>query len=482
MKKAKLLCVLSLVLSVTGCAGFTPEPYQARWPQPRPLSEELVKRPENPAEAGYGWAIAEPNPDNEPTSGPLTLRKALVRALQAHPDLLAIEHEVAAREAEALQAGLPPNPELEAELEDIFGGTSGPEGEQQDLGGFTGAEATVLISQTIELAGKRLKRRRLAEAQADVAAWDLETRRLELITEVHEAFVELLSAQRQAELARQLVEVAERAHDTVARRVEAGKISPIEERRARVAMETQRADLAAALEAQQASRRRLATFWGGEPGVQEAEGELDLLVNVPRPEALDELLTQNPRLARWATEMAARRAELDLAEARAVPDPSVGVGARYFNETENHSFLIGFSVPIPLFDRNQGSIAAARQRLEKTEAEQDAMLRRLRVELTDIYGRLATSRKKLERLRDEVIPEAQTVYESLLEGFWLGEFDLVSVLAAQQRVFELRSNYLETLTQYQQALAEMEGLLGTPLGSISAPLDATVSATEELKQ
>src|SRR5690606_19656915 len=132
--------------------------------------------------------------------------------LQAHPDLLAIEHEVAAREAEALQAGLPPNPELDAELEDVFGGISGPEGEQQDLSGFSGAEATVMISQTIELAGKRMKRRRLAEAQADVAAWDLEVRRLEIITEVHATFVELLSAQRQVELASQLVEVAERAH------------------------------------------------------------------------------------------------------------------------------------------------------------------------------------------------------------------------------------------------------------------------------
>ncbi|MCB2141478.1 TolC family protein [bacterium] len=482
MKKAKLLCMLSLVLIVTGCTWYRPEPYQARWPQPRPLSEELVNRPENIADARYGSAMPEPSLANETTSGSLTLREALVRVLQAHPDLLAIEHEVAAREAEALQAGLPPNPELDAELEDVFGGISGPEGEQQDLSGFSGAEATVMISQTIELAGKRMKRRRLAETQADVAAWDLEARRLKLITEVHATFVELLSAQRQAALAQQLVEVAERAHDTVARRVEAGKISPIEERRARVAMETQRAQLVATLEALGAVRRRLATYWGGEPAFEEGVGELDMLVDVPQPEALNELLIQNPRLARWATEMAVRRAELDLAEAGSVPDPTIGVGARYFNETENHSFLIGFSMPIPLFDRNQGNIAAARLRVEKAEAEQDAVLRSLRSELADSYGRLTTARKQLEQLRDEVIPEAQVVYESLLEGFWLGEFDLVNVLDAQQRVFELRSSYLESLTQYQQALAQLEGLLGTPLNSISAPLEASVPATEENEQ
>ncbi|MBE7558459.1 TolC family protein [bacterium] len=68
------------------------------------------------------------------------------------------------------------------------------------------------------------------------------------------------------------------------------------------------------------------------------------------------------------------------------------------------------------------------------------------------------------------------MYDALLEGFWLGEFDLVSVLDAQQRVFELRGRYLEALTAYQQALAELEGLIGAPLETSHG--DATDPSTD----
>ncbi|MBE7558460.1 TolC family protein [bacterium] len=360
MRFARYLFVLPLAL-LAGCASMESTRYEARWPEPRPLGPVLEQTP------------ISATTERPASTGPLTLHDALYRTLGAHPALVAIRREVAAREAEALQAGLPPNPELEAEVEDILGGQSG----EQDLGGVEGAEGTLLLSQTIELAGKRMKRRLLAEAEADVAAWDLEARRLELVTETHAAFVEVLAAQERVELAARLVEVASRAHDTVSRRVEAGKVSPVETRRARVALETQRTDLATASEALEAARRRLAAQWGGEPVFSTVAGNLELMPPAPELAVLNDTLAQNPQLARWATEMAARRAALALAEARAVPDPSIGAGARYYNETDNHAFVVGVSIPLPLFDRNQGNIAAARERLAGPRPEEAAVARSL---------------------------------------------------------------------------------------------------------
>ncbi|HOE96592.1 MAG TPA: TolC family protein [Candidatus Sumerlaeota bacterium] len=473
------LGLLAAIAPVAGCLRLAPAPYTASRPAPCPPgqgSAETFARVSLPEPAAEYQTL----PIEAPT-GVLTLADAINRALDRHPELAALEQEVAAREAEVLQADLPPNPELEAEIEDLLGGTSGAEPEQQDLSGFTGAEATLTLSQTIERAGKRLKRRHLAERQADAAAWDIEARRLELLTRVQAAFVELLAAQEKVNLARQLAEIATQAHETVARRVEAGKISPIEEKQSRVAWEVQRTDLAAAEAELDAARRRLAALWDAEPVFGEAVGDLERLPPLPAAADLETLLADNPEVARWATEMAVRRAALELAEAEARPDPTLRVGARYFNETENHALILGFSIPLPLFDRNQGQIAAARHRLEQAEAEQAAARRRLREQLIELHGRAAGARDEAERLRTVVLPDAQAVYESLLEGFWLGEYDLINVLDAQQRVFELRGRYLDQLTEFQQAAAELEGLIGAPLATVAADSAGANDRIEETK-
>ena len=187
--------------------------------------------------------------------GVLRLPQAQALALMQNPDLAAFAWEVRAGEARTLQAGLPPNPEVGVEVENVAGAG--------DFQGVDGAEVTVGISQVIELAGKRRKRTHVAALERDLAAWDYETARLDVLTQVTQAFVDVLRVQERLAVDADLVRLAEQIYRIVIERVKAGKVSPLEATRARVALATSRIALQRAQRELTAARERLTATWGG---------------------------------------------------------------------------------------------------------------------------------------------------------------------------------------------------------------------------
>ena len=203
---------------------------------PRPLASDLPV-----------YSPSEDQSKTIPASGPreklpdeITLRQALSLALMHNPELAASSWEVRSGEARSLQAGLFPNPEIEVEVEN-FGGSrkeENPDGTSERLKRFDGAETTVALSQLIELGGKRSKRKQVADSEHDLLGWDFETKRLDTITEVTNAFIDLLALQERMVLTDGLVDLSQDVFNTVSERVKAGKVSPVEETRAQVALST----------------------------------------------------------------------------------------------------------------------------------------------------------------------------------------------------------------------------------------------------
>ena len=239
----------------------------------------------------------------EEPRGPLSLRQVLRLTLLRNPELAAFTFERRAAEARTLQAGVLPNPELTAELENV-GGTG------TTTRGVRSAEATLQLSQLIELGGKRAKRLRLAGLEQELTGWDYEAKRLEVLTEATKAFVEVLAADEGRALATELLRLAEQVQRTAAERVKAGKVSPVEETRARAATASARLTVEQARNTYNAARKRLAASWGSTtPVFERLSGSLHTLAPVPSAEALAALVQKNPDIARWAAEMEARRAD-----------------------------------------------------------------------------------------------------------------------------------------------------------------------------
>ncbi|HEY5141646.1 MAG TPA: TolC family protein, partial [Methylococcales bacterium] len=165
--------------------------------------------------------------DGEP-NGIVSLGDVLALTLVRNPELSAYSYETRAREAQALQSGIVPNPELGVRTEE-FGGTG-------ETKGFDNAETTVEVSQLIELADKRAKRAHAARLDKELADWDYKTKRLDVFTEAAKAFIEVLAAQERVALAEQLNTLAAEVKYTVGQRVSAGKESPLEETKADVSV------------------------------------------------------------------------------------------------------------------------------------------------------------------------------------------------------------------------------------------------------
>jgi cobalt-zinc-cadmium efflux system outer membrane protein len=402
--------------------------------------------------------------------GELTLRQALALALAGNPDLAAFSWELRSGDPRILQAGLIPNPELGVELENFLGSEPSRK--------FETVETTLSIGQLVELGGKRAARIRLASSEKGVSIWEYEAKRVDVAAEVAKAFVEVLSTQDRLTLAEELARLAKEVLSAVAARVAAGKISPVEETKASVALSITGIDLERAKLALEGARKRMAVTWGNpKPVFSKAVGQLDRLTPLPPPEVLAGRISLNPDVARWAAEMEQRKAALAQERANRIPDVTISGGVRRSRETNDTSFVFGAAVPLPLFNRNQGKILESQYRISKAEREREAAGNKVLAALSDAYQALATGYTEATTLKSAVLPGAQSAFEATSEGFRQGKFGYLEVLDAQRTLFEARGRYVEALGVYHKAVADTErligGELGEPVKSIQTDLGST---------
>jgi cobalt-zinc-cadmium efflux system outer membrane protein len=396
---------------------------------------------------------ASSQPKSPEPRGDIALRDALSLALQHNPELAAFSIDVRVAEARTLQAGLRPNPEIAIEMENFAGSGT--------LRSFDGAETTIQIGQLIELGGKRPKRARVASLEGELAGWDYEAKRADVLTETSKSFVDVLAAQERLALTRELLRLAEQTFETVSARVQAGKDSPVEETKAGVALSNSRIEHARAQRSLEAARKKLVAAWGsGVPAFERAVGPLDQVSPIPPSDGVTQEIRGNPDIARWATEQEQRRAASALQNAIRIPDPTLAAGVRRFRESGDSAFVAGLSIPLPLFNRNQGGILESRRRMAKAERESAAAEARVRVALAEAYLALSTAASEIEALKTTVIPGAQSAFEAASEGYRQGKFGYLDVLDAQRTLFEARGQYVSALTTYQKALADMDRAIG----------------------
>jgi len=395
----------------------------------------------------------------------LTLADALSLAIRHNPTLAAFAEEIRARDAAALQAGLPPNPDLDLELEN-FGG-------QDELQDLEGAETTIALSQLIELGGKRSKRRQVASLEKELAGWDYRSSKLDVLAATARSFIQVLAAQQQVALNQELVSLAEKTQAAVGERVEAGKVSPLENSRVQVELAAARSEANRAQRELAAARLRLGAAWGMAPvKFDRVVGDLAAVQPLPPAETVQDLLADNPDLLRWQSERERHEAALALASSQALPDLSLKVGVRNFQDTDSNALMVGIQVPLPFFNRNQGGVAEARAKLRKSRELQQAAEAELRTGLGETWQMLTAAYVEAVTIRDQILPGAQEAYEATAFGYREGKFDLLEMLDSQRTLFTVKRQYLQALETYHLAQTELQRFTG------AAEQAAGISASE----
>ncbi|MDX1777497.1 MAG: TolC family protein [Thermodesulfobacteriota bacterium] len=399
----------------------------------------------------------------------ITLRQALSLALMHNPELAASIWDVRSGEARIVQAALFPNPEIDVEVEN-FGGSrevENSDGTTDSLKRFDEYEATFLLSQLIEIGGKRSKRKQVATSEHNLLGWDFEAKRLDTITEVTNAFIDLLGLQERMILTDNLVDLSQDVFNTVSERVKAGKVSPVEETRAQVALSTIQIEQERVKRELEAGRNRLAATWGSNtPGFQRAAGDLETITALPPYESLVSRISQNPDIARWDVEIEQREAALSLEKAQRLPDLTIAGGVRYLDESDDQVYVMGMSLPLPFFNRNQGAIREASNQLQKAREERTAAEVNAIATLDEVYQTLLSSHTEVTILRDTILPGAESAFNASNEGYLEGKFSYLDVLDVQRSLFDADDTYINSLVVYHKALTSLERLIGEDLSLI----------------
>lgn len=383
----------------------------------------------------------------------ITLNEAVETALQNNPDLSVYEYEIKSLEKQKLQAGLIPNPEANFEAENFLGGN--------ELSGLKGSEFTLSASQLFELGGKRSGRINLAKSEITSAKGEYELRKLELISNVKQVFLNLYRISKQINLQKQFIKLNEEILSTITKRVEAGRTSPAEESKVKVALINSRIELDRLQRQSLSASSILSSLLGTTAKLYEPV--IDLFESIiPPPERVDVIdsLDQIPLINIIENERLLRSAKLELEKSQAVPDLTVSGGVRYLNELKTNSFVAGVSMPLPFFNRNQGNIESAEVLLRQVDEIKKARVLSVATNINSSFNNLLSAYNNSTRLKEEIIPESENAYEITRLGYLQGRFAFIDLLDAQRTLFDTEAQYLLELAYYYKSLIELESITG----------------------
>jgi outer membrane protein, heavy metal efflux system len=394
------------------------------------------------------WSAYETNQQNVENQSlkELSLSDSLDLALKSNPDIAVAIREREATDGIKVQAATRPNPYVSTSIQDTRNATR---------------QTTLQLNQEIELGGKRAARIEAADAFYSRSDAELATKQAEIHANVVAAFYEVLVAQERVALAKSSVEIGELALDAASKRVKAGKSSPVEQTKSSVAAATAKIELVQATTQLSNSRKRLSALWADNtPGFDRVTGDVTNIPAVNTLENLAPLIDSAPTIKLAKFEISAREAITEIERSKAIPNITISLGMVDNREIGLNQALLGLSIPIPVFDRNQGNVQEAISRKYKAEDELIALRNKIQTNLTTQYEKLSAARQASLSLQNDILPNAQSAFDAANRGFSLGKFNFLDVLDAQRTLYQAKSQYINALLEAHQAIAEIERILG----------------------
>jgi cobalt-zinc-cadmium efflux system outer membrane protein len=256
-------------------------------------------------------------------------------------------------------------------------------------------------------------------------------------------------------------DLAKQGFEFASQRVKSGAASTVEQRRAGIALARTKISEDHSQHDLRASKRRLSMMWGDPDALfSQAQAELFRLLELPPYENLAARIENNPELIRYAKEQTRQESKLEVAQAKAIPDLKIHIGARRIEESDAYDMVVGLSAPIPIFDRNQGRVGSLKMKHRELAAQQKAQRLHLLASLYDYAQEFSHARQKLEVLEREILPEAENVLTFITNGFKFGRFSQIELLDAQQMLVELERERIDSAEEMWTHAIRIKSLIG----------------------
>jgi outer membrane protein, heavy metal efflux system len=395
-----------------------------------------------------------------PLCAQLTLQELERRALEHNPTLAQAQAAVGAAAGRAKQAGLYPNPRVGVVGEEIAGGPV-----------IRGGEVGGGFEQRLVTGGKLKLSRNLAERDRAITAEQANVQRQRVLNTVRALYYQALGDQFRMRVRMNLSNLAKETQRISDELANVGQADQPDQLAAQVEAGRIELELSAAIYQQQATWRQLAAAINDDTlTLQPLADDFEQLPRIDAQQALAAIYQQSPELR--AAELGVDKAAVALNRARkeVVPDIVVSGGVRYNRELLDNLFTgaprpvgregyFDINIELPLFNRNQGNIAAARAEEESAKLEVTRKKLALRAQLAEAYRDYQTAALRAARYQTELLPKAQRAYELYLDNFRNMAAAYPQALSAQRNLFQLQDAYADALAAAWRRAVQIQGLL-----------------------
>lgn len=387
----------------------------------------------------------------------LTIDQAWDRIRSSNPTISAAQADISAAQGQQTQAGLIPNPTFNTVQGSIPG-----------FGAYSNnpnAQSTYSISQVIELGGKRSGRRNIANAQFEQTQINYQINNAELFSQVVEAFLSVAEAEEKLKLNSIDVILNKKTVSTIKHRIDAGRTSDLDLQAAKISLSNSYLEKATIKSELASAKYSLAKFWNG------SDSDIYSIITpsmsvMPLKDLSYYLAKTNKNWQLQASLQAEKisQAEIRLAEAKRYPDITVGVGIDHYfqnSDPKGHNALMGeFSVPIPIFDRNQGNVATAHENYNKSSYESRNKELLLRKAIVNAYQIAVQAKNQINILKNGILPQSRNSLELAKMGYERGKYSYLDLLNAQQKLIDAQMREINAIFMYRRAWFTLQILIG----------------------
>ncbi len=414
---------------------------------------------------GSSTTINKPTQKVEKPAGELSinLQNAINKAFEHNPDLHTFNYALSAQQGRVLQASMASSPELSLVIEDVLG--------TKDLKGFDSAQATLGIAWVLE---GNIRKAHTAVAHAGSSSLSTEAAAMRLHVAAETARLYIINLANQARLANAIntVALAEETTSAVRRRVKAGKAPAAELARAEAELIRRQLEEEDIQHERRKAIHLLAAQWGEtEPSFTHVEGSIFNLPNIPTNATLKAQVELSPDFSRLAAEQDLLQARLNLAESQGKAVWRVNLGIRHFVSTNDQALVAGFNLPIGKRSKNTGNIAAARESLAQTYAQQSALKVRFETMLFVLFEELQHSVHYVIAYRDQIIPQLEKALEGTRRAYKLGRYSYLEWRSVQVDLLGAHSALVEASVDAHLKIIEIERLTGASMQTLATQPD-----------
>jgi cobalt-zinc-cadmium efflux system outer membrane protein len=379
-------------------------------------------------------------------------------ARESNPTLRQAEAEIRAAEGHRQQAGLYPNPTVAYTADEVRGGSVG------------GGKQGFYVEQTIVTAGKLGLSKKVFANEANIATMEAEEQRMRVTSAVKMAFLRVLAAQELLDARRDLAKISQDSAETQTRLANTGQAdesevleSEIEAERMRMAARMQENTL-------REEWRSLAAVVGRpEMPIATVAGNLEKdWPDLSEEQIVETIASQSPAV--HIAEATETRAQSVLARAKreAIPDVQLRAGMEYNNEllgsvpfAKGWEGIAGVGVQVPIFNRNQGEVTAARAEIDRAQQEKQRIGLTLRERAATTVDEYANARLMAIQYRDAILPRAKKAYALRVEKYGQMLASYPRVLELQRKLYELQTEYIAALENVWTTGIALQGYLLT---------------------